>query len=113
MSRSVWKGKFVDISVLKSVFFMESLSEYNILQVWSRRSVILPDLIGRLVDVYNGKRFVRIRINKHMIGHKFGEFAYTKRMGNLIHFANSSEKKKTESQKVLKPQVGLKKKYKN
>ena len=109
MSRSIWKGKFVDISILKSVYFLNFLDRENILQVWSRRSVILPDLIGRLVDVYNGKRFVRIRITKYMVGHKFGEFAYTKRMGSSIHLVNSGDKKKTENLRINKPQVILKK----
>jgi len=69
MSRSIWKGPSVDRNCLGS--------KSN--KLWSRRSVILPQFVGKTFEIYNGKSFLRVTIIEQMIGHKFGEFASTRR----------------------------------
>jgi small subunit ribosomal protein S19 len=82
MSRSIWKGPFSEIK-LPSV----SRSTFN-LKIWSRRSMILPIHLEKNFQIYNGKRFVRLKVSEDMIGHKFGEFALTRR--RPIHKINKT-----------------------
>jgi small subunit ribosomal protein S19 len=72
MTRSVWKGPFIDTSLLKSTLIRR--------RVWSRRSCILPQFVGSYTSVYNGKIFVGLKITEDMVGHKFGEFASTRKI---------------------------------
>ena len=74
MARSVWKGPFVELSLLKKV---ESGSKGPI-KTWSRRSMILPEMIGLTIAVHNGRQHVPILVTENMIGHKLGEFAATR-----------------------------------
>ena len=71
MARSVWKGPFVDASVLQHSFDKR-------INIWSRRSVIIPQFINQQVYIYNGKTFVSLLVTEDMVGHKFGEFAPTR-----------------------------------
>ena len=73
MSRSIWKGPFSEIK-LPSVF----RSNFKI-KVWSRRSMILPIHLEKNFQIYNGKRFIGLKVSKQMVGHKFGEFALTRK----------------------------------
>ncbi len=66
MARSLWKGPFCEITI-------------NQHKIWSRRSVILPEFIGKQVAIHNGKTFISLKITEDMIGHKLGEFAITRR----------------------------------
>lgn len=75
MSRSVWKGPFVDRFLLKKIHRAE---KYARIKIWSRRSVIIPQFIGKKFEVYNGKKFVSIEISEDMVGHKLGEFSPTR-----------------------------------
>lgn len=75
MTRSLWKGPYVDHSLLSK---SEKKSKQRI-KVWSRESMILPDFLGSQFDVYNGKKFVTLSISEEMVGHKFGEFAPTRK----------------------------------
>lgn len=68
MSRSLYKGPFLDYSILR-----------NQKKVWSRRSVILPQFVEKTFQIHNGKQFVRLKVTEEMIGHKFGEFALTRK----------------------------------
>ena len=68
MTRSVWKGPFVDVSVLQ-----QSMDKR--IHIWSRRSVIIPQYINQQVYIYNGKTFISLVITEDMVGHKFGEFS--------------------------------------
>lgn len=70
MSRSKWKGPFLD-----KVFFKPSLLKNSRFQVWSRRSVLLSNLIGKKIFIYNGQNFKTINITREKIGFKLGEFA--------------------------------------
>ena len=68
MARSIWKGPFIDPSITKSLR-----------KVWSRRSTILPSFVGQSIQIYNGKAFLEVKITEQMVGHKFGEFASTRK----------------------------------
>jgi small subunit ribosomal protein S19 len=74
MSRSIWKGPFVDACLLKK----HSRVARQSWKIWSRRSCILPKFVGYYAQVYNGKYFVGLQITEDMVGHKFGEFASTR-----------------------------------
>ena len=74
MARSVWKGPFVELSLLKKV---ESGSKGPI-KTWSRRSTILPQFVGHTFNVYNGKKFVPVSVSEEIVGMKLGEFAPTR-----------------------------------
>jgi small subunit ribosomal protein S19 len=74
MARSIWKGPYVDPSVLRKVF-----KPNKSLKVYSRRSVIMPEFVGKELEVHNGHKFISISITEHMVGHKFGEFASTRK----------------------------------
>ena len=74
MARSIWKGPFVELSLLKKV---ESGSKGPI-KTWSRRSTILPQFVGHTFNVYNGKKFVPVSVSEEMVGMKLGEFAPTR-----------------------------------
>lgn len=98
MSRSVWKGDFVDPKLLFLFYNSLKITEKRKfrIQVWSRRSTILPIFVGTNVEIHDGKKFVNLSITKNMVGYKFGEFALTKRIGRSIH------KEAIVSKKILK-----------
>ncbi|MFN4217176.1 MAG: 30S ribosomal protein S19 [Brevinematales bacterium] len=78
MSRSVKKGPYVDAKLYKKVIAMQNASEKQPIKTWSRRSTIIPEMIGLTIQVYNGKIFVPVYINENMVGHKLGEFSPTR-----------------------------------
>lgn len=78
MSRSVWKGPFVDGYLLKKVQKVIESGRNEIIKTWSRRSTILPEFVGKTFGVHNGKVFVPVLVNENMVGHKLGEFAPTR-----------------------------------
>ena len=84
MSRSIWKGPFCEIK-LPSLFGSNTNSK---LKVWSRRSMILPTHIGINFQIYTGIKFVRLKVAEDMVGHKFGEFALTRK--KPIHKLNKA-----------------------
>lgn len=75
MARSVWKGPFVDGHLLKKIEAARTGSRREVIQTWSRRSTILPNMVGLTFAVYNGKKFIPVLVTDNMIGHKLGEFA--------------------------------------
>ena len=77
MPRSVKKGPFVDASVLKKIS-TQSVDDRRPIKTWSRRSTIVPEMIGYTFSVHNGRRFLPIYISENMVGHKLGEFAVTR-----------------------------------
>lgn len=79
MSRSVWKGPFVDSSILKKVDLAKKNGSKKHIQIWCRRSMIIPEFVGHHFDIYNGKKFIHLFVTDEMIGHKFGEFSSTRR----------------------------------
>ena len=78
MSRSVWKGPFVDPSLLKKFEILKSQTNPVPIKTWSRKSTIIPEFIGVSFLIYNGKKFIPIKISEEMVGHKLGEFSPTR-----------------------------------
>ena len=78
MPRSIRKGPFVDIHLAKKVEAAQASNIKKPIKTWSRRSMILPDMIGLTIAVYNGRQHVPVMINENMIGHKLGEFSPTR-----------------------------------
>jgi small subunit ribosomal protein S19 len=78
MARSVWKGPFVELSLLKKAEAAQESGTRAPIKTWSRRSTIIPQFVGLTFSLYNGRKFVPIAVNEDMVGHKLGEFAPTR-----------------------------------
>ena len=78
MARSVWKGPFVEESLIRKVDKLKNDPIKKPIKTWSRKSTIIPDFIGVSFLIYNGKKFIPITISEDMVGHKLGEFAPTR-----------------------------------
>ena len=78
MSRSVWKGPFVDPSLIKKVEKLRTQTNPTPIKTWSRKSTIIPEFVGISFLIYNGKKFIPIKISEEMVGHKLGEFSPTR-----------------------------------
>ena len=78
MARSVWKGPFVDLHLLKKAQEAQEANSSKPIKTWSRRSTVLPDFVGLTFSVYNGHKFIPVAVNEEMVGHKLGEFAPTR-----------------------------------
>ena len=78
MARSIKKGPFVDAPLRKRIEEMNRRFEKKVLKTWSRRSTIIPDMVGHTIAVHNGKKFIPVYISENMVGHKLGEFAPTR-----------------------------------
>lgn len=87
MGRSVKKGPFLDNHLMKKINFALEKNDKKVIKTWSRRSTVLPDVIGLTFAVHNGKKFVPVYITENMVGHKLVEFAPTRM------FAGHAEKK--------------------
>jgi len=78
VSRSVWKGPFVDGALLKKAEVARGSGRNEIIRTWSRRSTVMPQFVGLTFGVYNGHKFLPVLVTENMVGHKFGEFAPTR-----------------------------------
>ena len=78
MSRSVWKGPFVDGYLLKKAETVRGSGRNEVIRIWSRRSTILPQFVGLTFGVYNGQKHIPVNVTEEMVGHKFGEFSPTR-----------------------------------
>jgi small subunit ribosomal protein S19 len=78
MPRSLKKGPFVDDHLREKVEGMNARNEKKVVKTWSRRSTIVPEMIGHTLAVHNGKKFIPVYITEQMVGHKLGEFAPTR-----------------------------------
>ena len=117
MSRSVWKGPFVDPSLIKKVENLKNQSNKSPIKTWSRKSTIIPEFIGVSFLIYNGKKFIPIKISEEMVGHKLGEFSPTRQFSGHTpadkkaaqEVAATQTKSKTTSPELssTKPKVGL------
>lgn len=92
MARSLKKGPYVEQSLLKKVANISEAGQKQIIRTWSRRSMIIPDMIGLNLHVYNGKLFMPVFITEHMVGHRLGEFAPTRKQ--TAHAGDRRVKKK-------------------
>ncbi|MBT3696708.1 MAG: 30S ribosomal protein S19 [Gammaproteobacteria bacterium] len=78
MPRSLFKGPFVDTHLLKKVENAVANSERRPIKTWSRRSMVMPEMVGLTIAIYNGRQHIPVVINEDMVGHKLGEFAPTR-----------------------------------
>lgn len=78
MSRSLKKGFFVDDHLLKKVNVLNESGEKKLIKTWSRRSTIIPDMVGHTIAVHDGRKHIPVFVTENMIGHKLGEFSPTR-----------------------------------
>jgi small subunit ribosomal protein S19 len=78
MSRSLKKGPFVDLHLLEKVEVMNRAGDRKVIKTWSRRSTVVPEMVGHTIAVHNGKKFIPVYVTENMVGHKLGEFAATR-----------------------------------
>jgi len=78
MARSLKKGPFIDEHLQKKVDTMNREREKKVIKTWSRRSTIVPDMVGHTIAVHNGRKFIPVYISENMVGHKLGEFSLTR-----------------------------------
>jgi small subunit ribosomal protein S19 len=92
MSRSLKKGPFVDTHLLEKVEAMNRANEKKVVKTWSRRSTVVPEMVGHTLAVHNGKKFVPVYLTENMVGHKLGEFSPTRQFkGHSAHSAKSDK----------------------
>ena len=101
MSRSVWKGPFVDPSLLKKVEKLKDKTNTAPIKTWSRKSTIIPEFVGHSFLIHNGKKFIPIKISNEMVGHKLGEFSPTRQ------FSGHTPADKKAAQEAAKSPHGL------
>ncbi len=78
MPRSIKKGPFIDTHLLKKVEVAARTNDRRPIKTWSRRSMVIPDMVGLTIAVHNGRQHVPVLISENMVGHKLGEFAVTR-----------------------------------
>jgi len=78
MPRSLKKGPFVDDKLLKKVMTAQESRNNRVIKTWSRRSTIIPEMVGITLAVHNGKKFIPVFVSENMVGHKLGEFSATR-----------------------------------
>ena len=99
MARAVWKGPFVEESLIKKVDKYKADPKKIPIKTWSRKSTIIPDFVGISFLIYNGKKFIPITVSEDMVGHKFGEFAPTRQF-----FGHTPADKKAKETGDSKPE---------
>jgi small subunit ribosomal protein S19 len=78
MARSLSKGPFIDAHLQKKIDQMNAGRDKKVIKTWSRRSTILPEMVGHTLAVYNGRKFIPVYVTENMVGHKLGEFSPTR-----------------------------------
>ena len=78
MARSVSKGPFIDGHLLDKVHKQQSTGERRVIRTWSRRSTVVPEMVGLTIAVHNGNKFIPVFVTENMVGHKLGEFSPTR-----------------------------------
>ena len=78
MPRSLKKGPFVDLKLMKKILGMNEKNERNVIKTWSRRSTLIPEFVGHTLAVHNGRKFIPVYVTENMVGHKLGEFSPTR-----------------------------------
>ncbi|MBL8528545.1 MAG: 30S ribosomal protein S19 [Burkholderiales bacterium] len=78
MARSIKKGPFVDLHLVKKVETARATNDKRPIKTWSRRSTVLPDFVGLTIAVHNGKQHIPVFVTENMVGHKLGEFSHTR-----------------------------------
>jgi small subunit ribosomal protein S19 len=88
VSRSVWKGPFIDGYLLKKADKARESRSNAVIKIWSRRSTVLPQFVGLTFGVYNGQKHIPVLVSEDMVGHKFGEFSPTR-----TYYGHGADKK--------------------
>jgi small subunit ribosomal protein S19 len=88
MARSVKKGPFVDDHLMRKVEKAQEAGSKKVIKTWSRRSDIVPDMVGLTFAVHNGKKFIPVYVSENMVGHKLGEFSPTR-----TYYGHGADKK--------------------
>lgn len=88
MPRSLKKGPFVDDKLMKKVMTLQNQSTNQVIKTWSRRSTVIPEMVGMTLAVHNGRKFVPVFVSENMVGHKLGEFSPTR-----TYYGHASDKK--------------------
>src|SRR5262247_3507275 len=78
MGRSLKKGPFIETSLLEKIEVMNRGAEKKVIKTWSRRSTVVPEMVGHTLAIHNGKKFIPVYVTENMVGHKLGEFAPTR-----------------------------------
>ena len=78
MARSLKKGPHIDGHLLKKIEDLNAKNDKKVIRSWSRRSTISPEMVGHTIAVHNGKKFIPVYITENMVGHKLGEFSFTR-----------------------------------
>ena len=78
MARSLKKGYFIDGHLHDQVVALNSAGEKRVIKTWSRRSTVVPDMVGHTIAVHNGMKFIPVYVSENMVGHKLGEFSHTR-----------------------------------
>ena len=91
--RSQKKGPFIDGHLLKKIEDMNRRNEKKVIRTWSRRSTVLPEMVGHTIAVHNGKKFIPVYITENMVAHKLGEFSFTRQFkGHSVKAAELAAK---------------------
>lgn len=88
MPRSLKKGPFIDLKLIKKVLQAQESRSNQVIKTWSRRSTIFPEMVGLTLAVHNGKKFIPVFVTENMVGHKLGEFSPTR-----TYFGHAGDKK--------------------
>lgn len=88
MSRSIKKGPFIDEHLMKKVERAQESGSRKVIKTWSRRSDIIPDMVGLTFAVHNGRKFIPVYVSENMVGHKLGEFSPTR-----TYYGHASDRK--------------------
>jgi small subunit ribosomal protein S19 len=94
MARSTKKGAFIDTHVLAKIEGLNNRNEKKVVRTWSRRSTIIPEMVGHTLAVHNGKKFIPVYCTENMVGHKLGEFSFTRQFkGHSVKAATETAAK--------------------
>ena len=97
MARAIWKGPFVEESLIKKVEKQQNQANRKPIKTWSRKSTIIPEFVGFSFLIYNGRKFIPLTISEDMVGHKLGEFAPTR-----TFFGHTPADKKAKEVELVK-----------
>ena len=78
MARSLKKGPFIDDHLMKKVTVSQNTGDRQVIKTWSRRSTVIPEMVGLTIAIHNGRKFIPVFITENMVGHKLGEFSPTR-----------------------------------
>ena len=94
MARSTKKGPFIDAHLAVKIDGMNRRNEKKVVRTWSRRSTVIPEMVGHTIAVHNGKKFIPVYVSENMVGHKLGEFSFTRQFkGHSVKAATETAAK--------------------